>query len=33
MPIAGKVQQALATALTNPKRKANGKATGPVLAV
>jgi hypothetical protein len=31
MPIAGNVQQALATALTNPKRKANGKATGPEL--
>jgi len=30
--MAGKVQQALAKALTNPSRKANGKATGPMLA-
>ncbi len=32
MPIAGKVQQALATALTNPRRKASGNAAGPILA-
>jgi len=32
MPIAGKVQQALETALTKPKRNANGNAAGPVLA-
>ncbi len=32
MPIAGKVQHALATALTKPNRNANGNAIGPVLA-
>jgi len=30
--MAGKVQQALATALTNPSRNANGNAAGPMLA-
>src|ERR1017187_8002698 len=30
--MAGKVQQALAKALTNPSKKASGKAAGPMLA-
>jgi hypothetical protein len=32
IPMAGKVQQALATALTNPSNKARGNAVSPRLA-